>query len=233
MTKQDNLFKFDKQITCTTVHTTPHQGQKPGTSGLRKKVVEMQKDNYVENFIQSIINVIPESDRNDKPSCLVISGDGRYYNDIVIKKALRIACANNIEKVIIGEGGLLSTPAVSAYIRHLNSSEVNANCLGGIILTASHNPGGPSNDLGIKFNAVNGGPAIESVTNEIYKHTTELTSYKSTSDFTEFVDINLKGTFSFGNVDNSRKRFEVEVVSATGQYVNYMKQLYDFPKIQK
>ncbi len=129
-----------------TVATTPFEGQKPGTSGLRKKVPVFQQKNYVENFIQSIFDSL----EGFAGQTLVIGGDGRYYNPQVVQIAIRMAAANGFGRVMVGRGGLLSTPAASNIIRKYRA-------FGGIILSASHNPGGPDGDFGIKYNAANGG----------------------------------------------------------------------------
>ena len=129
-------------------NTTAYDDQKPGTSGLRKKVTTFQQENYLENFVQSIFQVAPELNNN----LLILGGDGRYYNKQAIQTILKMAAANGIKHVMVGQNGLLSTPAVSALIRKNNAA-------GGIILSASHNPGGPDGDFGIKFNISNGGPA--------------------------------------------------------------------------
>jgi phosphoglucomutase len=131
----------------TIVPTTPYSDQKPGTSGLRKKVPHFQQKNYAENFIQSIFDSLEGFDNK----ILVIGGDGRYYNREVIQIAIKMAAANGFGKVMVGRGGILSTPAASHLIRKYGA-------FGGIILSASHNPGGPTEDFGIKYNASNGGP---------------------------------------------------------------------------
>lgn len=136
------------------VKTTPFTDQRAGTSGLRKKVTVFQQENYLENFVQSIFTVLGGSQIG---KTLIVSGDGRFYNDVAIKQIVKIAAANKVGRVVIGEHGTLSTPAVSRLIRAYNS-EQNI-CVGGILLTASHNPGGEHGDFGIKFNAENGGPA--------------------------------------------------------------------------
>lgn len=128
------------------VPTTPYLDQKPGTSGLRKKVPVFQQPNYAENFIQSIFDSL----EGYQGKCLVIGGDGRYYNREVIQKAVKMAAANGFGKVMVGKGGILSTPAASHIIRKYKA-------FGGIILSASHNPGGPTEDFGIKYNINNGG----------------------------------------------------------------------------
>lgn len=153
------LLRIMSDVKVETIDTKPFQDQKPGTSGLRKKVTVFKQPHYTENFIQAILDAIPEG---SKDATLVIGGDGRYYNDVVIQLIIKIAAANGVKKVILGQDGILSTPATSHVIRLLGAT-------GGIILTASHNPGGPNNDLGIKYNLGNGGPAPESVTNKIFE----------------------------------------------------------------
>ena len=143
-----------------TVATTPFEGQKPGTSGLRKKVPVFQQPHYAENFIQSIFDSL----EGFAGQTLVIGGDGRYYNREVIQTAIRMAAANGFGRVMVGQGGILSTPAASHLIRKYKA-------FGGIILSASHNPGGPDGDFGIKYNAGNGGPAPEKITDAIFART--------------------------------------------------------------
>ena len=150
-----------------TVATKPYLDQRPGTSGLRKKVPEFQQPNYVENFVQSIFDSL----EGFAGKTLVIGGDGRYYNREAIQKAIRIAAANGFGRIVIGKGGILSTPAVSALIRHLGA-------FGGIILSASHNPGGPNGDFGVKYNIGAGGPAPEKITDEIFARGEAISSYK-------------------------------------------------------
>ena len=149
-----------------TVQTKPYPDQKPGTSGLRKKVPVFQQENYAENFIQSIFDCLDGL----KGATLVIGGDGRFYNREVIAKAIRMAAANGVGKVMVGKGGILSTPAASNVIRKYKA-------LGGIVLSASHNPGGPKEDFGIKYNAENGGPAPEKLTERIFEKTKVIDSY--------------------------------------------------------
>ncbi|KAM9938558.1 hypothetical protein OXX80_001950 [Metschnikowia pulcherrima] len=196
-----------------TISTSPFQDQKPGTSGLRKKVTVFQQPHYTENFIQAILNAIPEGAQDAE---LVVGGDGRYYNDHVIQLIFKIAAANGVRKVIVGENGILSTPATSHVIRIRNST-------GGIILTASHNPGGPENDLGIKYNLANGGPAPESVTDKIFAESKALTSYKI--EHFDNVDISKIGTTTVGPL-------EVEIIDSTADYVALMKDIFDFPLIK-
>ena len=150
-----------------TVETKPYSDQKPGTSGLRKKVPVFQQPNYAENFIQSVFDSL----KGFKGKTLVIGGDGRYFNREVIQIAIRMAAANGFGKVIVGQGGILSTPAASHVIRKYKA-------FGGLILSASHNPGGPHEDFGIKYNTGNGGPAPEKITDAIFERTKTIDSYK-------------------------------------------------------
>ncbi|GEQ71082.1 hypothetical protein JCM33374_g4763 [Metschnikowia sp. JCM 33374] len=196
-----------------TISTTPFQDQKPGTSGLRKKVTVFQQPHYTENFIQAILNAIPEGAQD---STLVVGGDGRYYNDHVIQLIVQIAAANGVKKIIVGQDGILSTPATSHVIRIRKAT-------GGIILTASHNPGGPKNDLGIKYNLANGGPAPESVTDKIFEQSKTLTSYKL--EKLDPVDISKIGSTTAGPI-------EVEVIDSTADYVALMKDIFDFGLIK-
>lgn len=197
-----------------TILTKPFQDQKPGTSGLRKKVQVFQQPNYTENFIQAILDSIPEGKNG---STLVIGGDGRYYNDTVIQLIIKIAAANGVKKLIVGQNGILSTPATSHVIRIRKAT-------GGIILTASHNPGGPNNDLGIKYNLANGGPAPEAVTNKIFEISKGLDDYKVIA-LPEF-DLSKIGSLKTGPI-------EVEVIDSTKDYVEMLKDTFDFNAIKK
>ncbi len=156
--------------------TTPFEGQKPGTSGLRKKVHSFQQPRYLENFVQSIFDSLD----NFQGKILVVGGDGRYYNQQAIQIILKMAVANGFGKVLVGQNGILSTPAVSAIIRKYQA-------FGGIILSASHNPGGKDGDFGIKYNIGNGGPAPEKLTDAIFAHTKTIKEYR----IAEVADIDL------------------------------------------
>ena len=199
-------------MTVETIATQPFQDQKPGTSGLRKKVKVFEKPNYLENFVQCIFDT--QRDRADAP--LVLGGDGRYYNRQAIQIILRIAAANGCTRVILGQGGILSTPAASHLIRLYNAR-------GGIILSASHNPGGPDEDFGIKFNTPNGGPAPEKVTESIYTASLHINRYRTLDS----ADINLDrlGTEFVGDM-------EVEIVDPVRAYADLMEQLFDFSQIR-
>src|SRR6476469_5116436 len=171
-----SFYRIDEGPMIKTIPTKPFSDQKPGTSGLRKKVPVFQQKNYAENFIQSIFDAL----EGFKGKTLVIGGDGRYYNREVIQKAIKMAAANGFGKVIVGKGGILSTPAASHIIRKYKA-------FGGIILSASHNPGGPTEDFGIKYNIGNGGPAPEKITDAIFARTKSIEAYK----ISDIADINL------------------------------------------
>jgi phosphoglucomutase len=150
-----------------TIATKPFEGQRPGTSGLRKKVQVFQEPHYLENFVQSVFDSLDGS----SGQTLVIGGDGRYHNRTAVQTILKIAAANGFGRIVIGQGGLLSTPAASCVIRKRKA-------FGGLILSASHNPGGPNGDFGIKYNATNGGPAPEKLTEAIYRRTRQIEAYR-------------------------------------------------------
>lgn len=199
-------------MTVETVSTQPFQDQKPGTSGLRKKVKVFQKPHYLENFVQAIFDTQPE----DSDAPLVVGGDGRYYNRQAIQTILRIAAANGCARVILGQGGIFSTPAVSHMIRKHGAR-------GGIILSASHNPGGPDDDFGIKFNTPNGGPAPEKVTEEIFAATQHIVRYHQLN--TPDIDLDKLGTTQIGDM-------RVEIVDSVSDYADLMEQLFDFEQIR-
>jgi phosphoglucomutase len=194
-----------------TVATTPFEGQRPGTSGLRKKVAVFEQPGYLENFVQSVFDVLD----GHSGSTLVVGGDGRYHNDAAIQTVLRMAAANGFGRVLVGRDGILSTPAASAVIRARGA-------FGGLILSASHNPGGPDGDFGIKYNAGNGGPAPESLTEAIYRRTGEIREYR-TMDATP-VDLTRTGTATVGTMT-------VEVVDPVAEYAGLMETLFDFDRI--
>ena len=195
-----------------TIATTPFDGQKPGTSGLRKKVTVFQQPHYAENFIQSIFDAL----EGFQGQTLVIGGDGRYHNSTVIQTAIRMAAANGFGRVLVGQGGLLSTPAASHLIRKYRT-------FGGIILSASHNPGGPDGDFGIKYNASNGGPAPEKITDAIFAKTKSITAYKVVHS--PDIDLGSIGTVKVGGMT-------VEVVDPVSDYAELMQSLFDFDAIR-
>ncbi|MBD2256358.1 alpha-D-glucose phosphate-specific phosphoglucomutase [Pseudanabaena sp. FACHB-2040] len=200
-------------MTVQVVSTQPYPDQKPGTSGLRKKVPTFQQANYLENFIQSTFDSL-EGYQNQT---LVVGGDGRYYNREAIQVILKMAAANGFGRVLVGQGGILSTPAASCVIRKNNA-------FGGIILSASHNPGGPNEDFGIKYNIGNGGPAPEKVTDAIFANSQKISSYK----ILEADDVNLDRVSST-QLGNTR----VEVIDAVNDYGALMESLFDFNQIQQ
>lgn len=217
--------------------------QNAGTSGLRKRVDIFMKEHYLANFIQSIFDCLEEIDKKGK--VLVVSGDGRYFNNEAIQIIIRIAAANGVRKVVIGENGLLSTPAVSAVIRQINSmkskpSYVNVflakpeeECMGGIILTASHNPGGPHGDFGVKFNVKNGGPALETLTKNIFEKSKVIKEYKLAELPKEEIPLKVIGLKSFGKITGFDHEFQVEIISSTQIYIDLLKKLFDFAKIKQ
>ena len=154
-------------MTTHTISTQPYNDQKPGTSGLRKRVSVFQQPHYLENFVQSIFDTIAAP----AGATLVLGGDGRYYNRQAIQIILKLAAANGFGRVLVGQGGILSTPAASCVIRKYQT-------FGGIILSASHNPGGPDGDFGIKYNTGNGGPAPEKITDAIFANSKQISTYK-------------------------------------------------------
>jgi phosphoglucomutase len=196
----------------STVATKPFADQKPGTSGLRKKVPVFQQPNYAENFIQSIFDSL----ENFSGQTLVIGGDGRYYNREVIQKAIKMAAANGFGKILVGKGGILSTPAASHVIRKYKA-------FGGIILSASHNPGGPTEDFGIKYNIGNGGPAPERITDAIFERSKVIESYRIV-DAADF-DLDQIGSVEVDGM-------VVEIIDPVADYAALMEELFDFGAIR-
>lgn len=195
-----------------TVATTAFTDQKPGTSGLRKKVPVFQQTHYAENFIQSIFDSL----EGFAGETLVIGGDGRYYNREVIQIAMKMAAANGFGRVLVGRGGILSTPAASHVIRKYKA-------FGGIVLSASHNPGGPTEDFGIKYNIGNGGPAPEKITDAIYARSKAIAEYRilEAAD----VDLDTVGEQRLGEM-------VVSVIDPVADYAALMEELFDFPAIR-
>ena len=200
----------------TTVATQPIAGQKPGTSGLRKKTPVFMGRHYLENFVQSVFDVVGCRDSEGRGKTFVLGGDGRYFNDRAAQVILRMAAANGAARVIVGRAAILSTPAASHLIR-LNKTD------GGLILSASHNPGGPEEDFGVKFNMPNGGPAPEGVTEAIYQRTLEIAEYR----IAEAQDVDLART---GRQDIAG--MAVDVVDPVADYARLMESLFDFPAIR-
>ncbi|NML61268.1 alpha-D-glucose phosphate-specific phosphoglucomutase [Massilia sp. RP-1-19] len=199
-------------MTIHTITTAPFAGQRPGTSGLRKKVAEFQQPGYLENFVQAIFNTLVDC----TGQTLVVGGDGRYFNRQAIQVILRMAAAHGIGKVLVGQGGILSTPALSCVVRKHGA-------FGGIVLSASHNPGGPHGDFGIKYNTSNGGPAPERITEAIYSNTLAVEAY-DISDEGE-VDLDRPGIVRI-------EQMEVEVIDPVADYAQLMQELFDFDAIR-
>jgi len=199
-------------VSTHSITTKPFDGQKPGTSGLRKKVTVFQQPHYLENFVQAIFNSLD----NFQGKTLVVGGDGRYYNDTAIQTILKMAVANGFGKILVGRNGVLSTPAASAVIRKYQA-------FGGIILSASHNPAGKDGDFGIKYNISNGGPAPEKVTEAIYTHTQTIKQYQ----IADFADINLSQINTIQQDD-----VVIQIIDSVTDYAELMAQLFDFDAIR-
>ena len=196
-----------------TVPTKPFEGQRPGTSGLRKKVTVFEQPHYLENFVQSIFDSLDDF----QGKTLVVGGDGRYFNRKAIQVIIKMAAANGFGELMIGKGGLLSTPAASCVIRKYQA-------FGGIILSASHNPGGPAADFGIKYNISNGGPAPEKVTEAIYANTQKIESYQIAD--TPDIDLDTIGEKVLGET-------KIKIIDPVSDYAEMMAKLFDFDLIRR
>ena len=199
------------------VPVTPFAGQRPGTSGLRKRVAVFREPGYLEAFVQSLFDALPEAvGTGITGQTLVLGGDGRFFNDRAIQTIIRMAAANGAARLIVGRDGLFSTPAVSAVIRARRA-------FGGIVLSASHNPGGPDGDFGIKYNIANGGPAPERVTEAIYRHTQAIAGYRTL----ESADLPLDkaGSTTIGGMT-------VELVDPVAEYAALMERIFDFDRLR-
>ncbi|KAM3320092.1 phosphoglucomutase, chloroplastic [Capsicum chacoense] len=201
-------------LKINSIPTKPIEGQKTGTSGLRKKVKVFMQENYLANWIQALFNSLPLEDYKD--GLLVLGGDGRYFNREAAQIIIKIAAGNSVGKILVGKDGILSTPAVSAVIRKRKAN-------GGFIMSASHNPGGPEYDWGIKFNYSSGQPAPESITDKIYGNTLSISEIKI-ADISD-VDLSQLGVTKCGN-------FSVEVVDPVADYLELMENVFDFSLIQ-
>jgi len=200
-------------MTIKTVATQPFQGQRPGTSGLRKKVQIFQQTHYLENFVQAIFDTLEDY----RGQTLVVGGDGRYYNREALQIILKMAAANGFGRALVGQGGLLSTPAASCVIRKYKA-------FGGLVLSASHNAGGPEGDFGIKYNIGAGGPAPESVTEAIYHRSQTIDRY----NILEASDVNLDQLGEFGLGD-----LVVQVIDPVADYAALMESLFDFDRLHE
>ena len=200
-------------MTIKTITTTAYSDQKPGTSGLRKKVNIFQQPHYLHNFVQAILNVATDL----KQGLLILGGDGRFFNTEAIQVILKIAAANGVKQVMVGQNGLLSTPAVSHLIRKYHAA-------GGIILSASHNPGGPEGDFGIKYNISNGGPAPTQFTDAVYEISKSLTYYS----ISEYPDVPLKQQQTL-----YMDEMKIEIIDSVKDYADLMEHIFDFAKIKQ
>jgi len=199
-------------MTIKTVQTKPYEGQRPGTSGLRKKVAVFRQPNYLQNFVQATFDCI----EGRQGGTLVVGGDGRYYNRDAIQIILKMAAASGFGRVLVGHGGILSTPATSCVIR-------NSGAVGGIVLSASHNPGGPDGDFGVKYNVANGGPAPEQVTEAVYARTQSLETYVIAE--ADDIDLERLGATQVAGM-------AVEVFDSVAEYATLMESLFDFDAIR-
>ncbi|KAL4426555.1 hypothetical protein ABPG77_008413, partial [Micractinium sp. CCAP 211/92] len=200
-------------FTVNSVPTKPIEGQKTGTSGLRKKTKVFMSENYLANWIQSLFNALGEEAQG---KTIGLGGDGRYFNKEAVQVILKLAAGNGVSKVVVGKDAIMATPAMSALIRRRS-------LYGGLIMSASHNPGGPEEDWGIKFNYSSGEPAPEKITDKIYGFTQSISELKM-ADIPE-VDLSKVGTTRFGS-------FEVEVVDYTTEYFDTLKEVFDFPALK-
>lgn len=199
-------------MSAKTIATTPFDGQKPGTSGLRARTRVFMQPHYLENFVQSVFDTVgPLTGKT-----LTLGGDGRYFNTEAIQTILKMAAANGAARMVVGRDGLLSTPAASAVIRHRKTD-------GGLILSASHNPGGESGDFGIKYNIPAGGPAPESITGAIHARTAEITEYRIVD--AADIDLSTVGETQLGGM-------AVEVIDPVAIYADLMRSLFDFDAIR-
>jgi phosphoglucomutase len=217
MTKENHHKTAGTKMQIRTVATAPFTDQKPGTSGLRKRVPVFQQAHYLENFVQSIFDTIAAPPN----ATLVLGGDGRYYNREAIQIILKMAAANGFGRVLVGQGGILSTPAASCIIRKYRTH-------GGIILSASHNPGGPDGDFGIKYNTANGGPAPEKVTEAIFAVSKTIAQYRiaDTPENAQAVELDRTGDYQIGGMT-------VSVIDPVEAYAGLMESLFDFAAIRK
>ncbi|XP_048837366.1 phosphoglucomutase-like protein 5 [Brienomyrus brachyistius] len=208
-------------IPVVTVQTTPYDDQKPGPSGFRKKTAVFEtKRNYLQNYIQSVLSSI---DLRDRQGCtMVVGSDGRYFSRTATEVIVQMAAANGIGRLVIGHNGILSTPAVSCIIRKIKA-------IGGMILTASHNPGGPGGDFGIKFNVANGGPSPDTVTEKICQVSRTLEEFAICPDLR--IDLSRLGRQDF-DLENKFKPFRVEIVDSVEVYLNMLRGIFDFNAIK-
>lgn len=208
---------MNQLVSIKKIQTRPFQDQKPGTSGLRKKTGVFQQKDYIENFAQAIFNALRTEGQKTDGETLVVGGDGRFYNRAAIQKIIRVAAGNRFKKVLVAQNGILSTPAASCVIRAQK-------CLGGIILSASHNPGGERGDFGMKFNISAGSPAPEKLTQKIYEESLKLTEYQVTE--TPEADLSRLGVTRVGNTT-------IAIFDGLNDYIDLMQKLFDFRMLRE
>ena len=201
-------------MSILTQASQPFEGQRPGTSGLRKKVTVFQQPGYLENFVQALFDAVHGEGQSAQGLVLVVGGDGRFHNRPAIQTILRMAAARGYAKVLVGQGGILSTPALSAVVRRHQAS-------GGIVLSASHNPGGPDGDFGIKYNLANGGPATETLTEAVYQRSQGIRQY-TTSDAPD-IALDRLGVQTI-------EATQIEVIDPVADHAALMRELFDFPR---
>lgn len=211
------------------IETQPIAGMRPGTSGLRKKVeiwqaIDEENKNYVENFIQSLLDTAAHKNGGKMLDTIIVAGDGRYFNNEAIQIICRVLAGNGVSNIWIPKGGIMSTPAVSAAIRRLEGGKAR----GGIVLTASHNPGGPGEDFGIKYNEEYGQPAGEDFTEEMYRRSLEIKSFK-TLENAQDVDLNADIGTTFSMTDSST----VTIIDPFEIYITTLKECFDFDSLKK
>jgi phosphoglucomutase len=205
-------------MTITSVAVSAFSDQRPGTSGLRKKVAVFRQPGYLESFVQAIFDALPEAvGEGIAGKTLVLGGDGRFFNDIAIQAIIRIAAANGVGRLLVGRDGLLSTPAASTVIR-------KHRCFGGIILSASHNPGGEDGDFGIKYNVTNGGPAPERVTDAIYRRSQRIAAYRTLA--APPLPLDRLGTTRLADT-------EIAVIDPVADYAELMERIFDFDRLRE
>lgn len=200
-------------FTVKTVPTKPYEGQKTGTSGLRKKTKDFMQENYLANWVQSLLSSLGDEVKGAE---LGLGGDGRYFNKEAAQIIIKLAAGNGLKKVYVGQNGYMCTPAMSALIRRRK-------LYGGLIMSASHNPGGPDEDFGIKFNYTAGEPAPEKITDRIYEFTTSISEIKM-ADIPD-IDLTKTGETKFGD-------FSVEVIDPVADYLDQLKEVFDFPLLK-
>ena len=203
-------------MSILTQASQPYEGQRPGTSGLRKKVTVFQQPGYLENFVQALFDAVHGEGQMARGLVLVVGGDGRFHNRPAIQTILRMAAARGYARVLVGRGGILSTPALSAVVRRHQAS-------GGIVLSASHNPGGPDGDFGIKYNLANGGPATETLTEAVYQRSQHIRQY-TTSDAPD-IALDRLGVLTVEDT-------QIEVIDPVADHAALMRELFDFPAIK-